>query len=158
MSNIIIPDADGKLPDGYREEIRLPAIEIPHHLQRDLDANPHLVPDFYKAVGDTLNRTLNHPQTRLRVITEPALKERVELCYRVLVVLRYDLRYSLKKAFDLLPSKVLEALLRGERPEDTFERTAQRNAWVKEGSVQQAQVDPAELVDHTAELTEPDDE
>ena len=147
MADLIIPDASGRLPDGYREEIRLPVIEVPHHLQEDLDNNPRYISEFYRAVGDALNRSLQDERTRLRIITATALKERVEACYRTVITLRFDMRYSLKKCFDLLPGTFVEALARGERPEDTFDNMVQRNMWAKEGSARRIEVAKEDLHD-----------
>jgi hypothetical protein len=158
MSSIIIPDADGKLPPGYREEIRLPEIEIPKHLQEDLDANPHRVPEFYQAVGKALNMSLNAEETRLRVVTAAALKERIEAIYRTLVVLRHELGYSLKKCFDLLPGRYMESLRQGERPEDTFERTVKRNMWASDKPPECVLVDREQLEDHTEEVEDDTEE
>jgi hypothetical protein len=142
---IVIPDASGKLPVGYREEIRLPLIEIPRHLQQDLDANPHLVQDFYLAVGKAVSASLNTEDTRLRVITDQALKERIEACYRIMIVLRHELGYSLRKCFDLLPGRFVQSLRNAERGEDTFERTVKRNTWSKDDSERVVQLDKEEL-------------
>jgi hypothetical protein len=102
--------------------------------------------------------SLNAEETRLRVVTAAALKERIEAIYRTLVVLRHELGYSLKKCFDLLPGRYMESLRQGERPEDTFERTVKRNMWASDKPPECVLVDREQLEDHTEEVEDDTEE
>lgn len=128
MSNLIVPPYAGAVTE--RKEIRLPPIEIPRLLREDFAVNPHIEPLFFKSVAQAVNISLNTPETALREITEKALAARIELCYKAMEVLRFDLKYSLRKCLDLLPQKLTEALLKGERLEDVIDQAASAaNAW-----------------------------
>ena len=155
MSNIIIPKPNELV---RQQEFKLPQIDIPPQLQEDFRMNPHLEPRFYATIAQTLNVTLNDPRTRLRVITESALRERVELCYKTIAILRYDMNYSLRKCLDLLPTRITEAIARGERPEDVAERTEQGNAWAGPGGKRAVQADRRQLVADTFEEEMLDDD
>ena len=115
-----------------RQEITLPEIEVPRHLQEDLAANLHLEPLFYKAVQQALDRSLNDPETALHNITVQAIKERIELCYNTVLILRMELNYPLRKCFDLLPAYFRRALMEGRRPEDMIAAAAPGTAWAKD--------------------------
>jgi len=155
-NNLIIPV--GPQAATRREEFRLPEIEIPKPLQEDFAANPHLEPVFYQTVAKALNISLNSDETRLRTVTAEALKERIEICYRTVVTLRYDLKYSLRKCLDLLPQMLVESLIRGERTEDTFERkTGIDKAWATDKPAEQVAIS-REDADHAAEVSEADEE
>lgn len=154
---LIVPKHLARRQQPQGEVFRFPAIEVPEHLQEDLNMNKHLEPEFYKAVAEALNRSLNTPETALREVTEAALKERIQACYRTVIVLRYDLKYSLRKCFDLLPGRFVESLIRGERTEDTFEDTVTKNMWMKEGTAKTVTID-GDAVDHTEDGELNDDE
>ena len=109
--------------------LRIPAIEIPRSLRDDLDVNPHLVPAFYKAVGDALTASLHNPDTKPRLLSHAILRERVEECYGVLIILRREMKWPLRKCFDVLPQQFLHALLRGTKAEDEATRTTGDTAW-----------------------------
>jgi hypothetical protein len=149
MSNLIWTPGSGAPPEAApatRQEFRLPEITIPAPLAEDLRLNPDREREFYITVGKAVNRSFENEATRVRTISATVVRERIEACYSCLVVLRNDLKYSWRKCFDLLPSCFVESLIRGERPEDTFERTAPGNAWANESEPQQVQVttDPSE--------------
>lgn len=154
MSNLIIPAK--RMPQPHRQEIRMPPIEVPQALEEDLKMNSHLEPLFYVAIAKAVNKSLNHPDTALREVTESALKERIQACYKAMLVLRLELRYSLHKCFDILPQKFLEALVEGKKTEDLCERDAAGNAWNKgsEPRLVTMKSDEIEDIQETADGTE----
>ena len=126
----VAADADRTGPVGQDPgQIRIPAIEIPKPLHDDLTVNPHLVPQFRAAVGKALSTSLQHPLTRPRILSAEVLRERAETCYGVLVILRRDMKWPLKKCFDVLPQQFMHALLRGTRAEDEALTRADGSAW-----------------------------
>jgi len=112
-------------------QIRIPAIAIPAPLRRDLDVNPHLIPTFYQSVGKAITLSLQHPQTKPRILTDEVLRERAETCYGVLILLRRDLKWPLRKCFDVLPNQLVNAIVRGTRPEDEATQTTGDTAWTR---------------------------
>jgi len=151
-SGLIVPRAQAPQPG---EVFKVPDVEIPRHLQEDFAANPHLEPLFYTAVGQALTRSFNDPTTALREVTAESIKERIELCYRTVTVIRHELKLSLRKSLDLLPEKIAEALRTGKRPEDLFAADAQDKMWSR-GDPQRVAVDP-QSEDLTNEAAEADD-
>lgn len=153
MAKLILP----KNRLGPSEEIRIPvdAIEMPAALKEDFSYNSHLEPVFYTAVGRALNETFAHPETKMREPTEQAIKERIKLCYDTVIVLRYDLKYSLRKALDLLPKFVLRAMLEGKKPADLFEKDAQGNMWGR-GDSERVIMSRQDLEDDTITEDDPD--
>ncbi len=134
MSLIVSPYEHSNV---QRQEIRLPPIEIPAPLKEDFAVNSHLEPVFYQTVAKALNVSLNTPETALRVVTVEALKQRIELCYSTIVTLRYELKYSLRKCLDMLPALLTEALVKGERVEDLYEKQVNGTSWAKDSPDEQ---------------------
>ena len=89
----------------------------------------------------------------LREPTANALRERVELCYNTILILRRELGYPLRRCFDLLPSALHRALSEGRRTEDVIESTNSGMAWAKDPD------DPGRQVEATEErpLNTPDE-
>lgn len=115
-----VPDGKG----GYAQEgvhtvkLEIPPIDIPYHLQEDFAVNPQAERQFADAVGKALAVSFSDPRTRLREPTVRAVKERIELCYAAVVTMRHDLKYALRKCFDLLPAALMRSLLGSSRLED----------------------------------------
>ena len=143
MGNIIIP---GRPNPPAQQRIELPHIPLHPELQADIDRNG-LEVEFGQAVGKTLNRTLSHPDTALRVVTAEALKERVQRCYDVIKHLRFDMKFPLRKCFDLLPAKMFEELRTGKRAEDDIEATAMGKMWNKGTPPKQIEMPRQDLID-----------
>ena len=110
---------------------RLPPLQVPPALKTDLEVNPHLLPKFYAAVGEAVTRSLQDPRTRILVMCESAIKERVELCADVMVTMRRDMKMALHKIFDILPAVFLDSLLAGERADDHAAKQLPYKTWAK---------------------------
>jgi len=130
MSNLFLPDGKGSYTQQV-QRLELPPIEVPYHLREDLEANPKLEPAFYAAVQKAMNTSMNDPRTRLREFTHRAAKERIELCYMALVTMRYDMKFPLKKCFDLLPGALMQALTSGLRLDDEMVHAGRDPKWWK---------------------------
>jgi len=115
-------------------QIRVPLIQPPPALQADLQANPDIAPLFFQRIGATLTMALQDPQLRPRVISGDLLKSWVQLCYDVLVTMRRDMHYPLRKCFDVLPQIFRDALLRGIRAEDVAEKEHADRYWQRDKS------------------------
>lgn len=143
QGQIILPASEASSPT----EVRIPKPEIPRQLQLDLEANAHLEPHFYGAVGAALTAALRDPATRPRQLTEATLKEWAELCYRVILIMRYDLNFALKRCFDILPDEFVEALKAGVRIEDMVERHQKGMWWKRSGAEEEKLLVKRELND-----------
>ena len=130
-----LPDGKGGYvePGTERAELKIPPIEIPQHLREDILANPHLETPFFEAVKKALDASLNHPETALREPSVRAIKQRIEQIYMAIEAMRYDLKYPLKKCFDLLPGAVMTALRGGGRIEDEMAKHDGQTAWPGQG-------------------------
>jgi hypothetical protein len=98
--------------------------------------------------------------------SETLLKEWVELCYKVMILMRREMGFSLHRTFGTLPGMVFEAIRRGVRPEDqiTLSQTKPKAYTTEHPDINPAQVESftTEPVDvHSPEakkLLEPKDE
>lgn len=127
MSNLILPVKE--MP--RRHEIKLPVIEVPAPLREDFVVNPHMEVEFYRAVQKAMDKSLRTEETAIREPTVEALKQRIEMCYNTVVVMRMEMKYPLAKCCDLLPQYFMRALVEGKRPEDLIEKAATGTAWDK---------------------------
>jgi len=154
---LYLPDGHG----GYRQQIKkleLPPIEVPRHLQDDLAVNPKMEPKFYAAVQRALNESFHDPSTALREPTSKAVQERIELCYEALVVMRHDMKFPLKKCFDLLPRTLIEALIGGERLDDQMAKEGQDPTYWQKDKQRTDAVASGDLTPENAPHLEVEDE
>lgn len=136
MSNLIIPGAAQTRPSAGGETLSIgwSQADVPQALIEDLEVNPHLFKKYVDSVRTAVQLSLNHPVTKPRILSESALKERLAMCHRALVIMREELGMSLHQAFDRLPQFFVDALLRGQRVED-MAAAVQRRASEIEGGV-----------------------
>jgi hypothetical protein len=133
------PGSDGAFGrDEQRFEI--PEIHLPHHLREDFDANPKQEREFYQAVKRALDVSLRDPRTALRTPTVAAIKERIELCYSAVVEMRMDLHFSFKRCWDLLATRLLDALLKGTKLMDEMERGSDEKFWAGRGRPEESRI------------------
>lgn len=118
-------------PSAFVRDLTLPRVEIPRALMSDLAANQHLERKFFESVSEAITRSLDDSDTRIRILTESALKERVEACYTVLVNMRREMKMSLTHCFDILPRIFIDALKRDARPDDLADKESQDKMWPK---------------------------
>jgi hypothetical protein len=127
--SLYLPDGRGGYTKQTGEAITIPEPHVPQHLREDLDANPHLEPLYFEAVGKALTESLGNPATALRNPTQQALKERIEICLNAIVVMRQELYYALRKCFDLLPQALMCALIHGTRLDDEMAKSQLERYW-----------------------------
>lgn len=108
MSGIIIPGQERALG-----QIRVPVVEPPAFLCRDLEINPQLSPLFYQSVGEAVTQSMNSPETSPRVLSGDVLRQRVQMCYDILEVMRRDLKMPLRRCFDTLGKTLCDSLKAG---------------------------------------------
>jgi hypothetical protein len=148
MSNsIYIPDGSGGYrlsnekpkPNDDAYTFTIPAPQIPQHLQEDFAANPQLEQALFQAIKTALDMSLSDPRTAFRNPTARSIKERIELCYETITTMRNDLAYPLKKCCDLLPQKLMDALLKGTRLDDEMAQQQDQKFWSREHENTEAQ-------------------
>ena len=137
MGKIIMP-GDSHVQDmGTEITITWTQDDVPKDLVEDLEVNSHLFERYTKSVNNAVRRSFNHPDTRPRALTKQILKERVKMAHDALMVMRFEMGMSLVHSLDLLPQKLMEAVVRGERVGDLVEegrrkRSPQSETWVRE--------------------------
>lgn len=156
--SVVAADAAKTGPVGNDPgQIRIPAIEIPAPLRDDLVVNPKLVPNFYQAVQKALTISLQHPETKPTILSQGVLRERAETCYGVLVILRRELKWPLRKCFDVLPQQFMHALLRGSRAEDEATHRADGSAWSRGAPAKQVEMNKRSAQDADDEEFTPEE-
>jgi hypothetical protein len=91
-------------------ETKLP-MTVPMALQLPLQANPHLVPRFFRAVMSAVMGSFEHKDTAMRKVTEREVKRRWELCSSAVVMMYYEYKVGLLHALDVLPGVLRDTLL-----------------------------------------------
>jgi hypothetical protein len=116
-------------------------------LREDLDLNPQVFDYYVRQVTKAVQTSLNHPDTKPRVLTASLMKERVNLAHRLIMVMREDHLFPLRKVLDLLPDRLLEALRRDAKEEDVVSEVPNRSMWKKDSPSVLRTVDLNEVED-----------
>lgn len=122
------------------QQFKIPEIRLPHYLREDFDANPDQERKFYQAVKQALDMSLRDSRTALRNPTVAAIKERLELCYSAVVEMRMDLHFAFKRCWDLLPARLMNALLKGSRLTDEVEQGSNTKFWAGRGEPEESRI------------------
>lgn len=154
MSSLILPGQSGfDVPREVRDvTITWSEEDVPKTLRKDVECNFHLFPLYVEAVKKAVLRSLEHPDTRPRAISESLLRERVKACHDAIVTMREDMKFSLKRCFDILPEKFVEALRRGQRTADVAAHDADQPMWTRPGETHTYHI-PTKDADGAKDLT-----
>lgn len=106
--------------------------DVPKDLREDLEVNPHLFQRYVDAVKKAVLESLRDRRTSPLLLTQQAIKERVTNVHKTLLTCRQEMGLSLRRCLDILPERYMNALLRGQRPEDLVEKSETNpTAWGK---------------------------
>lgn len=117
-------------------EMRVPPVRMPPSLIRDFRENPNAWPMFEQAVAKAITMSVNHPDTRPRVLASSILEERLRMCHNYAVLMRRAVKppWTLRKICDQLPLMLIGGIKAGRRPEDlAIEEVGDTTAWAKDG-------------------------
>ena len=111
-------------------------VEVPLVLRPVFAANRHLLPRFARVVSEAVQKSFEHPDTRLKgEIRREEVKLRVNLCYEALRQMYYEEKISIIHALDILPQTIIDALRMGAKePGDLIDGRG-GNRWGVPGSV-----------------------
>jgi hypothetical protein len=129
--SIIIP---GKpVPSDQKLKVAWDVGKIHPTLREDLAINQKVIPIYIASVVRSVQESLNHPDTKPRVLTKDIVNERIALAHDLLLNMRQEHLWALRRCCDVLPEKLLDVLRRGEKVEDVVEEAGDRPVWVRDG-------------------------
>lgn len=121
-------------------------LEIPAPLRPILDANRHLIKRFHAAVLNAVKESLEHPDTRMRKVTQREVLSRAKLCYAAVHILYFEEKVSLIQSMDLLSGVLIDTLRNGYTAGELTDgrgQTDQRHRWGVAGSQSEVVADMA---------------
>lgn len=101
-------------------------------LREDLELNPQVFHYYRQQVAKAVHQSLVHPDTKPRILSASLMKERVDLAHRLIMVMRNESLFPLRKCLDLLPNMIIDALRRGAKEEDLVGEVPDRAMWKKD--------------------------
>jgi len=112
-------------------------------LAEDFDANPKYWPIFIATVKAAVTYSFSDPRTRPNYISKQLIKDRIKLCLDALLIMRQEMntegggiQFTLKRAFDILPQRLLDSIITGEKMADLIEKKDGRSSmYSKEGLI-----------------------
>jgi len=107
-------------------------IQVPGALQEDLEANRRLILPFVSRVAMAVQRSMNDPRTRPRLVgthVSNTVKERMRMAWGICVVLRRDYGYTLHQIMDEIGDVLIQAILHGQKGEDVALKETQKGRW-----------------------------
>jgi len=138
MGNIIVPGQS--MPQGQKLEISWDVGKIHPTLQEDLRYNQRVITAYIGSVVKAVQDSLNHPDTKPRVLTKSIVKERIDLCHDLLMMMRQELYWALKRCCAALPETLLEVLREGRKNADVVSSKDTRATLVKRNSQREAHI------------------
>lgn len=129
MGHIIHPGRE--LPAGQKVRVSWDVDKIHPTLLEDLKCNLKVFPRYLKGVVEAVQATLSHPDTKPLFLTEQIVQERIALAHKLLLVMRQDGLFALRRCIDHLESRMIEVLRRDAKTEDVVEEVAGRSTWTR---------------------------
>lgn len=129
-------------------------------LQEDLSINRHIAQDYVKKVVEAVQASLNDPDTKPAILTDSVVKERVDLAHKLLMIMREEAGFALRRAINELQGRLLEQLKTAHSAEDVVQPLTGRAVWgtgktfTGERDIVGEVDDPKELNDGTSEIDE----
>jgi len=109
------------------------SVDVPGHILADLEANSQYAKAFFTAVGQAVKGSVEDPETGIQVVTESLLKDRIEMCYDIIVTMRREGERSFKECFGALSTMLREMIVDRKHRDDIVGERAQTNMAVLDG-------------------------
>jgi len=94
------------------------SIEVPRGLHDAMSTNHALASTLIPVVTAAVKRSLERPETRMRVLTGGELKRRAQICLQAIEVMYCEQQLSLHQCYHVIEKVLADALLMGQSLED----------------------------------------
>jgi hypothetical protein len=120
------------MPPGQKLEVSWDVEDYHPELVEDLRINQKVIPIYIAQVIKAVQNSCNHPDTKPRIVTKQLIKERIDLCHNLLMMMRQEMYWALRRCCEALPETLIEVLRQGRKEEDVVKDKDDRPTWVRE--------------------------
>jgi len=122
------------------------SIDVPGYILADLEANSQYAKAFFTSIGQAVKGSVEDTEAGVKVVSEALLKERIEMCYDLIIAMRREGHRSFKECFGALSTMLREMIVERRHRDDIVGDRAQTDMAILDGRTL-AQASPATAED-----------